>query len=153
MQSNFSSPLFSLSTSKQLLDGRCFLLVVIIILKLCVVSSQLMLMLASVPFEIPLIVSIDSVSLAVFRGLRSLQRQFVRLQSIRARRSYSSGSAGADHTAGKMQLNPQLMKKVSLRFLTFLWPYWPAADSVARCNASSQEDPKWPHQQPSVRAH
>lgn len=50
---------YSLSTSSELLVGRCFLLVVIIILKLCVVSSHLVLMLASVFFEVSLILSID----------------------------------------------------------------------------------------------
>lgn len=47
----------SLSASNELVVGRCFLLVVIIILKLCVVSSHLVLMLASVFFEISLIAS------------------------------------------------------------------------------------------------
>lgn len=148
-------PTLSLSTTKEFLVGRCFLLVVIIILKLFVVSSQPVLMLASFFFDYlnGLVFVSFFLRLTVFRGLCSLQRQFVRLQSTGSWCSYSSGSAGADCTTGRMQTNPEIMQQVPSQRLKPLWLCWTAADSVARRVTSSQEDPKWPHQRPPVHAH
>lgn len=115
-------PTLSLSTAEELLLGRCFLLAVIIILKLFVVSSQPVLMLASFSFDHPnrLVFVSPFLRLAIFRGLCSLQRQFVRLQPS-SWCSYSSGSAGADCTTGRTQTNPQIVTKVPLQHLKSLW--------------------------------